>query len=182
MHWTASSAHTHFGSRSSTWDTCGVYEKYVLCGTVREPVTAFHIIADTRNAPSRFMADAIRGRTLRESGTQQTRDQRRRETENGWMRSRTRSTGNCGSRRRPALTKTIVYHNRQSSRDVTPPTRSLDPCAPGRGTCRRDKHGTERTRDASTNHRPANKDDRGEGWKTEVLEKFSIRFLKKFMS
>lgn len=43
MHWTASSADTHFGSRSNTCETWGVYVKYVF-GPNR-PVSEFHILA-----------------------------------------------------------------------------------------------------------------------------------------
>lgn len=53
MHWTASSADTHLGSRSNTCDTWGVYVKYVF-----EPTRAareFHIILDL--SPILFTAE-----------------------------------------------------------------------------------------------------------------------------
>lgn len=110
MHCTASSAHTHFGSRSSTWDTCGVYEKYVLSGTLREPaVAAFHILADARNAPSRFMADAIRGRTLRErDDDRRVKLDRGRDTTNGNGREQERG------RRATAGRVATTYRRKQS--------------------------------------------------------------------
>lgn len=43
MHWTASSADTHFGSRSNICDTWGVYVKYVFGPT--RPASEFHILA-----------------------------------------------------------------------------------------------------------------------------------------
>jgi len=52
MHWTASSADTHFGSRSNTCDTSGVYVKYVFGPT--RPVSEFHILA---RSPILFTAE-----------------------------------------------------------------------------------------------------------------------------
>lgn len=61
MHWTASSADTHFGSRSSTWDTCGVYVKNVFFGPLR-PAIEFQILAGPRATPRHILfmvVDAI---------------------------------------------------------------------------------------------------------------------------